>query len=218
MMPKRILLVRHGQSAANEDPLVYARLPDYRIPLTDLGFAQAKEVGRDLSNLIGTESFGVFCSPYLRTLQTKEAMLEGMKRDPVFDYQEPTLREQEYGNMPAADVNERNREFRKEFGYFFYRFPNGESCADVYDRMSLFLDSLYRRFDRTDCPANILIVSHGTAIKCFLARWYHWSVEYFESLTQLSNCHVSIMQREANIGNDGKFELTEPFETHKSFT
>ena len=194
MTPNRIILLRHGESEANVDPAVYARVPDWRIALTANGVEQAREAGRKIAGLIGGETFGVFSSPYVRTEQTKNAMLEGMGREPVFDYQDPCLREQEYGNMPPTDENNANREFRKKFGYFFYRFPNGESCADVYDRMALFLDTLYRRFDRPNCPENIIIVSHGTAIKCFLARWYHWDVDYFESLGQLSNCHIVLME------------------------
>ena len=206
MTPKRIILVRHGESEANVDPTVYARVPDWQIALTEQGVAQAREAGQKIAGLIRDGAFGVFSSPYVRTEQTKNAMLEGIGREPVFDYQDPTLREQEYGNMPPTDENEANRAFRKRFGYFFYRFPEGESCADVYDRMALFLDSLYRRFDRPSCPENIIIVSHGTAIKCFLARWYHWSIERFESIGQLPNCHVSVMRQ------DGRsFLLEEPF-------
>ena len=214
MTPKRIILVRHGESEANVDPTVYARVPDWQIALTEQGVAQAREAGRRIAGLIGDGTFGVFSSPYVRTEQTTNAMLEGIGRAPVFDYQDPELREQEYGNMPLTDESEANRAFRKRFGYFFYRFPEGESCADVYDRMALFLDSLYRRFDRPSCPENIIIVSHGTAIKCFLARWYHWSIERFESIGQLPNCHVSLMSN-----NDLKksvceqtFCLDEPFE------
>ena len=213
MTPKRIILVRHGESEANVDPTVYARVPDWRIALTENGVAQARDAGRKIAGLIGGESFGVFSSPYVRTEQTKNAILDGMGREPVFDYQDPTLREQEYGNMPPTDENNANREFRKKFGYFFYRFPNGESCADVSDRITLFINSLYRRFERETCPENIIIVSHGTAIKCFLARWYHWSIAKFDTIPQLPNCHVSVMEREEseNIGGVTKFRIKEPF-------
>ena len=33
-MPRRIFLVRHGQSIANLDPNVYATVPDNKIPLS----------------------------------------------------------------------------------------------------------------------------------------------------------------------------------------
>ena len=38
-------MIRHGQSAANVDTSVYNRIPDYRIPLTPLGLAQATAAG-----------------------------------------------------------------------------------------------------------------------------------------------------------------------------
>lgn len=219
MTPKRIILLRHGESEANVDPAVYARVPDWRIALTPTGVEQAREAGRKIAGLIGDESFGVFGSPYVRTEQTKNAMLEGMGREPVFDYQDPTLREQEYGNMPPTDENNANREFRKKFGYFFYRFPNGESCADVSDRITLFLDSLYRRFERETCPENIIIVSHGTAIKCFLARWYHWDVGRFDVMEQLPNCHISLMLNSCSdqMSRDNDFVLTEPYTERKIY-
>ena len=169
MTPKRIILLRHGESEANVDHEVYAKIPDWKIALTDTGVAQAREAGRKIAGLIGGESFGVFSSPYVRTEQTKKAMLKGMGRTPVFDYQDPELREQEYGNMPPTDVNYARHRARKEFGMFFYRFAEGESCADVYDRMAIFMNTLFRRFERADCPDNVILVSHGLAIKCFLA-------------------------------------------------
>ena len=206
MIPKRILLVRHGESEANADPVVYSRVPDWQIGLTERGVEQAREAGRHIGELLGGESFGVFVSPYKRTVLTKEAILEWMGRRPVFDYQDPELREQEYGNMPPEEENAAHRASSRRFGRFFYRFPDGESCADVYDRMALFLDSLYRRFDRPSCPDNILIVSHGTAIKCFLARWYHWGVERFDVNCPLPNCHIVLMESE-----NGRFVVSEPF-------
>ena len=35
-------MIRHGQSAANADTSIYNRVPDYRIPLTELGVEQAE--------------------------------------------------------------------------------------------------------------------------------------------------------------------------------
>lgn len=206
MIPKRIVLVRHGQSEANVDSAVYSRVQDWQISLTELGMQQAREAGRHIGELLGEETFGVFVSPYKRTLQTKECILEGMGRRPTFDYQDPELREQEFGNMPPEEENEANRKYRSQFGRFFYRFPEGESCADVYDRMSHFLDSLYRRFERPTCPRNILIVSHGAAIQCFLARWYHWDVDRFDSNRPVPNCHIVVMTEQ-----NGRFALSEPF-------
>ena len=212
-MPKRIILVRHGESKANVDSRVYANVPDWRIELTENGVAQALAAGQKIAGLIGDESFGVFVSPYKRTLQTRDSLLEGIGRKPVYNYQDPELREQEFGNMPPKEENDKRIALRREFGYFFYRFPEGESCADVYDRMALFLDTLYRRFNSPSCPENIIIVSHGNAIKCFLARWYHWTVDYFDSLGHLPNCHITVMTNAEPSQTSTRFifELSEPF-------
>ena len=43
--PGKIIMIRHGQSAANADTSIYNRVPDYRIPLTELGLEQAKAAG-----------------------------------------------------------------------------------------------------------------------------------------------------------------------------
>ena len=45
--PRKIIMIRHGQSAANADTSIYNRVPDYRIPLTALGLEQATAAGED---------------------------------------------------------------------------------------------------------------------------------------------------------------------------
>ena len=206
MTPKRIILVRHGRSEANEDATMYSRVPDYRISLVEQGRGEARIAGRKIAELIGDESFGVYVSPYLRTMQTKECILSQIGQKPVFDYQDPCLREQDTGNLPGVLEAASNREARGQYGAFFYRFPNGESGADVYDRMSSFMNSLYRLFEKPDCPENLLIVTHSVAMRCFLSRWYHWTVDYFDSLPAFPNCHIVVMMRQ----EDGKYQLSEP--------
>ena len=43
--PKRIILIRHGESEGNTDSRAYARTPDSKIRLTERGFAQALVAG-----------------------------------------------------------------------------------------------------------------------------------------------------------------------------
>lgn len=45
-MPKRLILIRHGQSEGNIDHSVYASVPDSRLHLTDLGWRQARAAGK----------------------------------------------------------------------------------------------------------------------------------------------------------------------------
>ncbi len=50
------------------------------------------------------------------------------------------------------------------------------SGADVYDRVSTFLETLYRDMEKGGCGQNAVIVSHGLFCRLFLTRYYHWSV------------------------------------------
>ena len=43
MMSKRIIPVRHGRSAANDDPAAYSRVRDCKIELVDEGRMQAQQ-------------------------------------------------------------------------------------------------------------------------------------------------------------------------------
>ena len=49
MKPKRIILIRHGESQANVDRYLFGRVPDYTIELTDKGHEQAREAWHLLS-------------------------------------------------------------------------------------------------------------------------------------------------------------------------
>ena len=50
------------------------------------------------------------------------------------------------------------------------------SGADVFDRVSIFLESLYRDMGKGRCGQNAVIVSHGLFCRLFLTRFYHWPV------------------------------------------
>ena len=72
--PKRIILVRHGQSEANIDHKIYTHTPDNRISLTEKGKQQAKEASAFLKEIIGKESIKFMVSPYKRGIQTYEIL------------------------------------------------------------------------------------------------------------------------------------------------
>lgn len=53
------------------------------------------------------------------------------------------------------------------------RFPNGESGADVYDRITVFTDHLIRDINagRFANNTSLVLVTHGLALRIFLMRW-----------------------------------------------
>ena len=203
--PGKIILLRHGQSAANADTSIYNRVPDYRIPLTELGLEQARAAGEQVRRLLDSQQVCVYVSPYLRAYQTLEALNLGTLVERVIE--EPRLREQDWANFQISGEIEDQKELRNAYGHFFYRFREGESGSDVYDRVSSFMETLYRHWSRPDYAPNALFVTHGLTMRLFCMRWFHWSVEYFESLNNPDNAEVRTLLRTS----DGKYELDKPF-------
>ncbi len=56
MKPKNIILIRHGQSQANVDKAILAKIPDYACELTDLGWQQADLASHQIKLFLGNTS------------------------------------------------------------------------------------------------------------------------------------------------------------------
>ena len=149
--------------------------------------------------------------------------------------EEPQLREQDFGNFQDSATLVRKKTERESYGRFFYRFPNGESGADVYDRceaarrfvhqplltmvlrvshhlrrLTVFEDHLVRDIDLGRFPdgTHIVLVTHGLALRIFLARWFHWTVAETESAWNPPNCAPLVMERvAAGDGDEGTCAL-----------
>jgi len=206
--PKRIILIRHAHSEGNVDPTVYSHVPDNRVQLTAEGRQQAKAAGSVLRSLLGNETVRFFVSPYTRSQQTFESILERMQLDEsrYSVREDPRLREQDWGNLQDPEAIRRSMQERRAFGAFYYRFPNGESGADVYDRVDSFWSSLNREMKFQGCLENFVIVSHGITIRLLLMRYFKWTVDEFHQLWNPENCQMAVLQLQSN----GKYSLREP--------
>ncbi|QMU72217.1 histidine phosphatase family protein [Streptacidiphilus sp. P02-A3a] len=204
--PQRIVLVRHGESEGNVDETIYERVPDHALELTRRGRKQAVATGEELRAVLGDEPVQVYVSPYLRTRQTFDLLALDPERLRVME--EPRLREQDWGNLQDVEDIHRQRRARAAYGHFFYRFTQGESGADVYDRVGAFFETLHRNFDNPDYPPNVVLVTHGLMMRLFCMRWFHWSVDEFEALCNPGNGE----SRTLILGADDKYTLDRPFE------
>lgn len=198
MKPKKIILVRHGHSEGNADKNQYKTVPDYALNLTPAGVQEARRAGKEIKEIIGAGTLYAYVSPYYRTRQTFDHIKESVADNLVKAIEDPRIREQDWGHLRSPEVNEEIIKERDLFSTFYYRIPDGESGADVFDRVSTFLETLYRDFDKPDYPENVLIVTHGMTLRLFLMRWFHWSVEEFENLRNPKNAQVVWMHQESN--------------------
>ncbi|KAJ5551200.1 Histidine phosphatase superfamily clade-1 [Penicillium sp. DV-2018c] len=217
-----IILVRHAQSEGNKNRDIHQTIPDHRVKLTPEGHRQAQDAGRRLRDLLRPDDkLHFFTSPYRRTRETTEGILESLTSDDpspspfprhtIKVYEEPRLREQDFGNFqPCSTEMERMWMERADYGHFFYRIPNGESAADAYDRVSGFNESLWRLFGEDDFADVCVLVTHGLMARVFLMKWYHWSVEYFEDLRNINHCEFLVLTHNPE---NGKYVLQNKLRT-----
>ena len=205
MKPEYIHLIRHGESKANVSNDVYKKTPDWKVPLTKKGKDQAKVAGESLGHVLKERqekpSIIIYTSPMVRALQTARVIKKHIGIPCKNFYEDPRLREQHWGNYQEDHLKLKIAKERDRFGTLFYGIPYGESGAAVYDRISTFLETLYRDFEKPDYPSNAIIVSHGLAIKAFLMRFFHWKVKEFEEMKNPKNCEIFTLKLVMNRYN-----------------
>ncbi|RLV94990.1 Broad-range acid phosphatase DET1 [Spathaspora sp. JA1] len=221
--------MRHGESEGNCDKSVNRYTPNHLVPLTENGHFQSLSAGQVLRTFLQDESLVKNCtlepkrntrsimfytSPYLRTRQTCNNIIEGIKDLPDVEYEvreEPRMREQDFGNFQGtSEEMETMWQERAHYGHFFYRIPYGESAADVYDRVASFNESLFRQFRMENFPNILVLVSHGIWSRVFLMKWFKWSYEEFESLKNIPHCQFLVMKKNSETQ---KFSLKTPLLT-----
>ncbi|HAC64389.1 MAG TPA: histidine phosphatase family protein [Cyanothece sp. UBA12306] len=181
-----IKLIRHGESQANADPSSQQSVADHLIPLTKRGIEQSQKAGEIIGKSYLQNSL-IYTSPFLRTKQTLKGILEGAKfnLEDAYIREDPRLREVEHGYFDVSTQHQ----MIKSHGHFYYRYQGGESPADCYDRVSGFLESFVRSVKKTSSQQS-LIVTHGLALRVFVMRFLHLTVEQFDTIANPHNADI----------------------------
>jgi len=209
-LPDRIVLLRHGESEGNVNQMAYASRGDSLLELTSKGILQAQEAGGRLLKMLENDKIFVCVSPFERTQQTLLALYhhrnpvtsKSLEHNVVGVHVDSRIREQEFGNFQTPGLRAAVRAEEKLVGRFYYRRPNAESSADVFDRVSQFWDcllstgndSLLSGFEEARC---CLVVTHGLTIRLLLMKIFHWSVETYETVWNMGNCHHITLRKNA---------------------
>lgn len=190
--PRKIILVRHAESAGNVDVDAYRTIGDPLIPLTQRGRAQARVMAEHLRDLVGDRRIWAFTSPYLRSRETATIALSAFDASTWRLVEDPRLREQEFAGGFQHSVPDRTEQ--RLYGKFFWRFPGGESAADVYDRLSMFMDTLWRDMMKVDLSDSVVVIfAHGLTNRLFCMRWLHWSPRVYEQTRNPPNCGFIVL-------------------------
>ena len=83
-------------------------------------------------------------------------------------HHDPRIREQEFGNFQNPGLTATVRAEESKVGRFYYRRPNAESSADVFDRVSEFWDALL-----SDNPSSLLQARDTSFDTCLLVTHGH---------------------------------------------
>ena len=73
----------------------------------------------------------------------------------------------------------------------------------MYDRVSSFLESLYRMFEKSS-EENYVLVTHGVAIRVILTRYFKYRISEFELLENFHNGECVVLEFDER---QGKFVL-----------
>lgn len=161
-MSGRLILVRHGQSQGNVERRLDTRPPG--ADLTDLGVAQARAFARAQRHPPGL----LLHSIARRAAQTAGAI--GTELD-VSPTEIDGIHEVQAGDLENRNDDEAIAEFNTIYqrwheGDLTVSMPGGESGVDVLDRyLPVLTDLRLRYLDDRDWTSDIVIISHGAAIR-----------------------------------------------------
>lgn len=218
--PRALWLVRHGQSegnlardAAEAEQAERVSLParDADVPLSELGREQATAFGRWLGRQDpAMHPTTVVCSPYVRAVQTAQALLHEAGGDlaklhvdtdeRLRDREMGTLADLTWKGIQALHPEEGERALR--LGRYYHRPPGGESWADMTLRLRSLLGDLAREF----ADERVLVVGHDVPIQLVRALVEGFDEERLVDLvsgTAYANCALTSFE----TGPDG-YELT----------
>lgn len=210
MLPKDIVLVRHGQSEGNVASHA-SEAGDHRFftpehrdrhnsawRLTDDGVKQAQATGEWLRSQELTNFDRYMSSEYLRCIETA-AHLGFQCAEWFMDY---NLRERDYGLMDVVSDHEKKTAFanhHRQFGHhrFYANLPDGETMARLAMRLSATVMEDLQAFGNEHPDGRVLIVSHGGTMRAFqtiLERKSGWQYHAEESesptFKKINNCQV----------------------------
>ncbi len=226
-MPKNLFLVRHGQSEGNlvrkqfeesGDESFFSDeflgLHESQYALTDQGVAQAKKAGQ----WFAAKKFIFFdrtlVSNNVRAMQTA-SYLQIENAEWMVDF---NLRERDGGLFDVITPSKRDLHYADQQKFyntqpFLFRPPQGESIADVCQRIKIVLDTLARECD----GKNVIIVCHGHVMRTFRIILEKMSLQKTNGLllnkeewAKVPNCSVIHYTRENPY--DNKHGLSDHFD------
>lgn len=163
-MNNKYFALRHGQSKPNILGIVLSDLEDGKkeeYTLTETGESQVKVSVKKAKDeeLLGSDVI-IYSSPFSRTKRTAEIAKEvlGVKSDIIFD---DRLRERWFGDWEKTSYDAYEKVWEDDEKNPAHKEKSVESTKEVLERTMSLVNDLEKMYS----GKNILLVSHGDAIK-----------------------------------------------------
>lgn len=189
---------------------------DRNTPITVAGETQARATGKAMAQAGTAPPDVIFVSPYRRTEQTLQLMLEqwpALRTAKV--YREERIREKDHGlgliynDWRIYHVRHPEQaELHNLLGDYDYRFVGGENIPDVRQRNLSWITTLTREF----AGRRVMAITHHLTILATRANFERLSPEEFLHLDRHEkplNCGVTQYVGDAEVGSRGRLRLVE---------
>lgn len=186
MLLLKIYITRHGETEWNKE----GRLQGWKNShLTEKGIRDAKKLGNRLKNI----NFDcIYSSPQGRALDTAK-YIRGDKNTQIVICD--SLKEMGFGKWEGMENKEIEIQYPKEYFNFWnkphlYRTVEGENFDELFNRIKNALD----RIIKDNEGENVLIVSHGVAIKAMYSIIKRCPLEELWNSIPIRNNSLTIVE------------------------
>jgi broad specificity phosphatase PhoE len=161
------------------------------VPLTQWGHDQTVAAGRAFREYWeankASEKLSVYYSPHFRIVQSKDGFIQGAGSKDVELIQEAELlKEREHGDFDGLHPRlqeEKMPQLYKKLHHgtaeekYFTKMPNGESIADVQNRMENFIEDIKEKIANQE---DVMIISHGGNCRLLEQLLTHSKASWFD--------------------------------------
>lgn len=184
-MPTVLLFARHGETEANAKLVFQGQTG---AGLDRRGRAQARRL-RDRIARAGVSA--IVASDLERAVETAGIVAGGVSLEVTFD---PDLREVDVGVWSGKTHDELARLYPEEWAMWSRGFDVARGGGETYAQLAVRVERAALRVAAANPGQRTLVVSHGGAIKSFVAKLLGVSAEGMRSLAGIGNCSLTSVE------------------------
>jgi len=205
---ENIFVIRHGESEEDVGPDIKKEAKDTEIGLTPKGIRQARESAEAIRNdLADFEHITLYVSPYKRTQQTAQIIIDTLKDDRIKMITEPSIRGLNWGNVTPENLKKTEQE-RYKVGVLHYHFPDGDKSPEyvrnIYNFVYKIIQEKHINNDKKECA---IIIGHGFSLRIVVKAFTEMTDEDFKWIKNPSHTFVAKIYFDPKNSN---FYMREP--------